>query len=123
MLNFESKKHLNHLNDTYEDEDEDEEEKVDDDTKIVHNITSLYLAVDKENFEIIKLLLMNDKININMLNTDEENKDITVLHLAAKKQNSEIISLLLKQQGIDANIKDRQRKTPIEYAQNKKLFE
>lgn len=31
-------------------------------------LTSLYLAVENENIEIIKLLLTNDKLNINILN-------------------------------------------------------
>ena len=30
--------------------------------------TALYLAVEKENPEIIKLLLSNDKIDVNILN-------------------------------------------------------
>ena len=30
--------------------------------------TALYLAVEKENSEIIKLLLSNDKIDVNILN-------------------------------------------------------
>ena len=30
--------------------------------------TALYLAVEKENIEIIKLLLSNDKLDINILN-------------------------------------------------------
>ena len=30
--------------------------------------TALYLAVEKENIEIVKLLLTNDKLDINILN-------------------------------------------------------
>ena len=30
--------------------------------------TALYLAVEKENIEIIKLLLTNDKLDINLIN-------------------------------------------------------
>ena len=30
--------------------------------------TALYMAVDKENFEIVKLLTKNDKIDINAYN-------------------------------------------------------
>ena len=30
--------------------------------------TALYLAVEKENIEIVKLLLTNDKLDINLLN-------------------------------------------------------
>ena len=32
------------------------------------NISALYLATEKENNEIIKLLLVNDKINVNVIN-------------------------------------------------------
>ena len=31
-------------------------------------MTALYLAVEKENIEIVKLLLTNDKLDINLLN-------------------------------------------------------
>ena len=30
--------------------------------------TALYLAIEKENIEIVKLLLTNDKIDVNILN-------------------------------------------------------
>ena len=30
--------------------------------------TALYLAVEKENIEIVKLLLTNDKLDINIIN-------------------------------------------------------
>ena len=39
--------------------------------KFYYNInfkTVLYLAIEKENIEIVKLLLMNDKLDINVLN-------------------------------------------------------
>ena len=36
--------------------------------KILFYITALYLAVDKGNIEIIKLLLSNDKLDINIIN-------------------------------------------------------
>lgn len=32
------------------------------------NKSAIYLAVEKENIEIIQLLLLNEKININILN-------------------------------------------------------
>ena len=35
---------------------------------IIFRKTTLYLAVEKENIEIVKLLLMNDKIDVNILN-------------------------------------------------------
>ena len=36
--------------------------------RILFYITALYLAVDKGNIEIIKLLLSNDKLDINIMN-------------------------------------------------------
>ena len=36
--------------------------------KIIFHKTALYLAVEKENIEIIKLLLTNDQLDINLLN-------------------------------------------------------
>ena len=35
---------------------------------IIIYVTALYLAVEKENIEIVKLLLTNDKLDINFLN-------------------------------------------------------
>ena len=32
------------------------------------NKSALYLAIEKENIEIVKLLLTNDKLDINILN-------------------------------------------------------
>ena len=39
-----------------------------DEIKIYFYKTPLYFAIEKENIEIIKLLLTNDKLNINILN-------------------------------------------------------
>ena len=34
--------------------------------KLIINLTALFLAVEKENIEIVKLLLTNDKLDINL---------------------------------------------------------
>ena len=39
--------------------------------KIIICKTELYLAVEKENIEIVKLLLTNDKLDINVLNVSQ----------------------------------------------------
>ena len=65
--------------------------------------TALCLAVEKENIEIIKLLLTNDTLIIDVLNTysgDGVNNK-TALSLAVEKENIEIIKLLLTNVGIN----------------------
>ena len=85
-------------------------------------IFKLYLAVEKENLEIIKLLLSNDKIDINILNifinifikfTIKYFNDIknqlfhqTVLHNSVIKQNIDMVKVLLVNSKIDINIKN-----------------
>ena len=56
----------------------------------------------KDNFEIVKLLLTNEKININIQNYLKN----TSLHLAAKNGNIEIVRILIHHKGIKTNIKN-----------------
>ena len=35
---------------------------------MIYYKTALYLAIEKENIEIVKLLLTNDKLDINVIN-------------------------------------------------------
>ena len=80
----------------------------------VFNETSLCLAVEKENLDIIKLLLMNDKIDINIineiylfkfyLNAYSYKSKITALYLAIEKENLDIIRVLLTNNKLDPNI-------------------
>ena len=79
--------------------------------------TPLFAAVEKENFEIIKLLLNTDDIDVNVINNENDNiwggnmimfceltKKKTALYVAIEKENIEIIKLLLANNNIDVNI-------------------
>lgn len=75
--------------------------------------TALYIAIEKGNIEIVKLLLKNEKIDVNISNrikwhesgTDNCNQyEKTALFLAIEKENIEIIELLLSNNKIDVNI-------------------
>lgn len=67
----------------------------------------------KENYEIVQLLLSNDKIDVNVHNTikicNDKKKTTfsgrTALHAAVKSQNVEIVRLLLSNDTIDVNAK------------------
>ena len=102
--------------------------------------TAFYLAVEYKNLEILKVLLSNEKIDINNgfkkdeiikeFKPEEEgeiksctNKEIkrTPLHLAVKNQSIEIIKILLNQKNIDLNIKDDEGFKPIELTKNEQI--
>ena len=83
--------------------------------------TPLHLAVFRENYEMAKLFLNHDNININA----EDNKGWTPLHLIADKKGSheylkkstEIAELLLKYgANVDAVTKDEFETTPLHIA-------
>ena len=68
--------------------------------------TALFMAIEKGNIEIIKLLLNNDKLDINVINEFYNGTyfvDETVLHVAIEKENIEIIKLLLNNDKLDVN--------------------
>ena len=86
--------------------------------------TAIFVAIEKEYLDVIKLLLTNEKLNINCVNkvtelnfkTDEWNDDWydddefrfretreTPIFLAIKRENIEIIKLLLSEKSIDLN--------------------
>lgn len=70
-------------------------------------MTPLYAAVNKGNIPIIKLLLENDKIDVNYLNNQHRNSQIikkTALYLAVEKGKVEIVKLLITNKNIDVNI-------------------
>ena len=70
--------------------------------------------------EIIQLLLSNDRIDVNILNTELSSN--TALHMAVLKRNSKIIQALLKCNGIDVNVKDDQKRTPIELTNDEQII-
>lgn len=76
------------------------------------DFTPLFLAVFCEDNEIVKLLLMNKKIDVNILctfqdvvtNSGLDNKQVlTPLHYAIEEQNVEIVKLLLNNEKININ--------------------
>jgi len=67
-----------------------------------YGYTALMWAIDRQNIEIINLLLNNNIIDINAKN----NYGDTALMWAINKQNIEIINLLLNNNNIDINIQN-----------------
>ena len=66
--------------------------------------TPLYIAVEKQNIEIIQSLLNHPKIKVNFKSTLQKKNDSsivknTVLQLATELENNEIIQLLPKETG------------------------
>ena len=94
---------------------------------ITYNVTAHFLAVEKKNVEIVKILLENDKLDINKFSNKYLKKDgkkeeygkieeyeKTALYLAVEKQNAEIIRLLIDNDKIDLNIVNRNYKSYVE---------
>lgn len=70
--------------------------------------TPLFIAVEKSNIEIVKLLLNNDDVDINMkyvskiesCNIEDEK---TILHIVVENENIDILNLLLNSSKLDVN--------------------
>ena len=89
--------------------------------------TALYFATKFGNIDIVKLLLTNKNVDVNVLNNyycieKQFEKDDKVqdekkssLHVACENENIEMIKTLLTNKYIDVNIKDKQGKKPIDY--------
>lgn len=80
----------------------------------ISNKTSLYIAIENGNVEIVKLLLEKKEIDCNIkLIFDyikirnqyivEEKNEINVLHFAIEKENVQIVQMLLSNPEIDVN--------------------
>ena len=73
--------------------------------------TPLVYAIEKNNVEIVKILIMNNKINVNikfafgdLLSNDRDNYDeFTPLSVEIKHQNVCIVNLLLMNNQLDLN--------------------
>lgn len=79
-----------------------------------HEISALYLGVEKEDIDFVKFLLNNPKINVNKImikycdsksrsglyNLDEKREEKTALHLDVEK-----VQLLCQKENIDVNMK------------------
>ena len=95
--------------------------------------TVLYFAVEKGYNKIVKILLSNNKIDVNVvnhitiedkeLNINKKHKIRTVLHLAVKKENIDIIKDLLDRKDINRDILDEKKKKAIDYVQNDQIIQ
>ncbi len=95
--------------------------------------TVLYFAVEKGYNKIVKILLSNNKIDVNIvnhitiedkeLNINKKHKIRTVLHLAVKKENIDIIKDLLDREDINRDILDEKKKKAIDYVQNDQIIQ
>lgn len=84
---------------------------VDLDAKDVNNKTSLYIALENNNYNIFTYLVENNA-NLNITNTDDE---ITILHYVVVKNNFVLVKYLLNK-GADPNIKSKRNSLPIQTA-------
>lgn len=100
---------------------------------------ALFLAVDKCEVEIVKLLLSINEIDVNFISTlieykhktfpgstlekyEYHKRKCTALHLATYKGYSQIIKLLLNHKNINININANNGKKTIEIFNNFSLF-
>ncbi|KAK8845712.1 hypothetical protein M9Y10_020630 [Tritrichomonas musculus] len=87
--------------------------------------TALYMSIEKQNINAIKLLLARPDIDINEksfhLSGNNQMEEKTALHLAVEIGNPEIIKLLLDKKDIDINIEDSHGKKPIDYSENHEI--
>lgn len=99
--------------------------------EIEEQISPLYLAILKNNIDIIELLLNQQKIDVNMKSMIRENwyaNDMllrTALHASVINKQIKIIKMLLQHKNIDMNIVDEKGKKPIDYTEDeiiKELF-
>ena len=88
------------------------------------------MAVEKQNIEIVKLLLANDKLDVNKINKYYPENDgkkpnshkRTALHLAVEEKYVDIIKLLLDHKGIDTEVKDENDKRPNDYTSEENII-
>ena len=69
------------------------------------------MAVQKKQFDVVKLLLNHPKTTLNQVNVQRD----TALHLAVKNQDAEIVKLLIDKK-INLNAKNKQGKIPFDMA-------
>lgn len=98
--------------------------------------SALYIAIENNDEDIVKLLLASPSIDVNAIYKNNsyklglvENgykwilqpKNQSPLHIAVKNHNIEIIKLLLESQKIDLNVVDDQNKKAIDYANDDEI--
>ncbi len=69
--------------------------------------------------ELVALRII-DKLDTTQLNNNENSSKSTPLHTAVKNDMLEVVSALIKKE-VNKNIKDKDGKTPIDYADNKEM--
>ncbi|KAK8847051.1 hypothetical protein M9Y10_019626 [Tritrichomonas musculus] len=72
------------------------------------NASALHIAIEKENIDIVKLLLKKPEIDVNQQciryhYNYKVKETLTPLHIAIEKENCEIVELLLQNPNIDVN--------------------
>ncbi len=73
--------------------------------------TPLYLAIDGKSFNVVKELINNEKVNLNL---PRKKNGWTPLHKAVHMQSAKMIRLLLEK-GADPHIPDNRGKTALDY--------
>lgn len=79
--------------------------------KVTQEKTLLYIAIEKNDIDLVKLLLAREDINANILTNSrsssyfDENDKETPLFLAVKTKNLEVVQMLLAHPKIDVNKK------------------
>ena len=71
----------------------------------------MFLAVEKENCQAIKLLLTAADVSVNT-----KNKGLTPLHVAAKHNCRKAAKILLEESGVEVDIEDDSKRTPLAVA-------
>ncbi|AWN82077.1 ankyrin repeat domain-containing protein [Candidatus Cardinium hertigii] len=90
-------------------------------------ITPLHLAVIEKRKEVLNLLLQDNKLNINAINSRNsvsgDSRSWTALYLAVYDDNKDIVSLLLQHAKINPNIQSGFGHTPLHIAASKNSLE
>ena len=76
-------------------------------------MTALYVAAKNGSTDVVKLLLSNENIDVNIINVEREIDQFivekTALCAAIEYNNNDIVELLLSNKNIDVNILDKKR--------------
>ena len=90
--------------------------------ELISKKTALCFAIERDDINIVKLLLSTNKIDVNALNI-EKHTSMTALHKAVLSNNKEIIQILLNYQSIDINIKDNLGRKPIQLTKDQEIID
>lgn len=96
-----------------------------------YDMTPLYYAIKNKKIDYVKLILANNKVDVNKpfknYRTAEKRKlgkcfDVTPLVCAVKSNDATIVGLLLENKNINIDSKDQDGKKPIDYAKSDKIL-